>query len=283
MVTILSDTQNWRAPPPGTPPNEELKAFFKDCEKGNETEVAAYLKRWPAFPEVKLFGIEATSLMIAAREGHDRLVKMLLDAGCPIGTQDTDGNTALFYALVQGKVSTVKLLLDEGADLNLRTRFGRTSLMTAVYSGNVELVQFMLEKGQKADERDDYAGNALSQLQWCRNEDFNFAELLVKHGADINAVSQGGHTALSQCVQQSRVKFVRHMLDLGAELRGPFLIDNDEIKKMLADEPGRRESVRLAAIEAVAAKIREREAAIDNAVNGGLVSPLKVRPFRLKH
>jgi ankyrin repeat protein len=220
--------------------------------------------------------------MHAARYGHDSIVKMLLKAGCPVGTQDADLNTALFAAITEGRLSTVKLLLAEGADLSVRPRFGKTALATAVYSGNVDLVLFMLEKGEKADGRDDYGGNALSQLQWCKNEDFNFAELLVKHGADMNAVSQGGHTALSQCAQQGRSKFVRHLLDLGVELRGPFLPHNDEIRKMLEDEPDRRENARLAAIEAAAAKIRDREAAIENAVNGGLASRIQVRPFRLK-
>jgi hypothetical protein len=281
-ITIRPDGQSWPTPPAGAPPESEMKAFLKDCEKGNEAEVLAYLKRWPEFPEVKLYNIEYTSLMQAARYGHDNIVKILLKAGCPVGTQDTDLNTALFAALTEGRLSTVKLLLDEGADLSVTPRFGNTSVATAVYSGNVELVNFLLERGEKADARDDYNGNALSQLQWCKNEGFNFAKLLVEHGADMNVVSMGGHTALSQCVQQGRTSFVRHLLDLGVELRGPFLPHNDEIKKMLEDEPYRRESARVAAIEAAAAEIRDRETAIHNAVNAGLPSSVKVRPFRLK-
>ncbi|MEZ0259606.1 MAG: ankyrin repeat domain-containing protein [Alphaproteobacteria bacterium] len=281
-ITIRPDGQSWPTPPAGAPPESEMKAFLNDCEKGNEAEVVAYLKRWPEFPEVKMYNIESTSLIHAARYGHDKIVKILLEAGCPVGTQDADLNTALFAALTEGRFSTVKLLLDEGADLSVTPRFGKTAVATAVYSGNVELVNFLLEKGEKADGRDSYGGNALSELQWCRNEDFNFAELLVKHGADMNVVSQGGHTALSQCVQQGRTKFVRHLLDLGVELRGPFLPHNDDIKQMLADEPYRRESVRVAAIEAAAAEIRAREKAIENEVNAGLPSSVKVRPFRLK-
>lgn len=281
-ITIRPDGRSWPTPPAGAPPEEVMKTYLEDCEKGNKAAVMEYLKRWPEFPEVKMYNIHTTSLMKAARAGHDDLVKILLNAGCPIDTKDADGHTALFEALVEGRLSTVKLLLDEGADINLRPNFGQTALGRAVYSGNVDLVNLLLERGENADGRDGYGGTALSQLQWCKNEDFNFADLLFRHGADINAISQGGHTALSECVQQGKTKFVRHLLDLGVELRGPFLPHNDEIKKMLEDEPYRRESARVAAIEAAAAEIRDREVAIENAVNSGLPSSVKVRPFRLK-
>ena len=63
-----------------------------------------------------------TPLMIAAVNGDEGVVRMLLDVGCSVDTEtpasshaQTSGWTALTYASVQGHVNICKLLLDRGA------------------------------------------------------------------------------------------------------------------------------------------------------------------------
>ena len=290
-MIIQPDDQGYQQPlPPGSPPVVELRLFMKNCEAGREEEVEAYLKRWPAFPEIKWDNIETTSLMLAARHGHDKVVKLLIDSGCPIHTKDADGNTALFCALYGGRNGTVKLLLDNGADLSLRPRFGNTALMGALHSGDEALVRFLIEKGEKADDRDDYGRNALHSLRWCPNSKVDFASLLVGNGADVNRAAQNGDTPLAECILSNNALTVRQLLDLGADLvdgnKMPILHEakrigvTEEIIKMLEDEPWRREKAQRDAIEAALEKIRARDAAIDASVHNGLTSPMK--PMRLK-
>jgi hypothetical protein len=289
-IIVTMQEQTYEAPlPPGSPPKEELRQFMSDCEAGNEAEVAAYLKRWPAFAEVQWHNIEYSSLMLAAQNGHDKIVKTLLDAGCPIHTKSADGDTALFRALTYGRLSTVKLLLEEGADLSLRApRSGKTGLMTAVYSGSAELVNFMLAIGEKADERDGYGRNALHELRWCNDPENDFAPLLVKHGADVNAKSMNGDTPIAEIMFGLRAKAIRQLLDLGADPEESSVIlakprvNHEEINRMLDDEPFRRERVRQAAVEAELQKVRDRETAIENAVHGGMIRPVKPMRLRLK-
>ena len=288
IITPDGQTPAWKIPR-GSPPLEEMRAFMRDCEAGREQEVAAYLSRWPAFPEIKWDNSNVTSLMLAARHGHDKVVKLLIDAGCPVHTQDADGDTALFCALVEGRLDTVKLLLDEGADLSLRPHLGQTALARAVYSGNEALVRFLFEKGENANTRDKDGYTAIFQLRWCVDKDNNLAPLLVQHGADVNVQTSNGLSPLGEVVTDGRVKTVRQLLDLGANLNVTALHmpllqaaktvrNGEEIYKMLEEEPLRRERAAQAVIDAAHEKIRARDAAIDDAVHNGV----QVKPMRLR-
>ena len=52
-----------------------------------------------------------TALMLAVSHGRLDMVKMLLEAGADINTQDDDGSTALMCACEHGHVDIVKVLL----------------------------------------------------------------------------------------------------------------------------------------------------------------------------
>lgn len=290
-MIIMPDDQGFQPPlPPGSPPIGELRAFMSNCEAGNDKEVEAYLRRWPAFTEPQWDNILTTPLMLASRKGNHKIIQLLLDAKAPIHTRDADGNTALFCALYEGMIGTARLLLDNGADLSLRPRFGSTALMAALHSGSEALVRLMLEKGEKADDRNEYGHNALFTLRWCPNTKVDFAALLVQHGADVNCAARNGDTPLSTCMFNNCAITARRLLDLGADLvdgnKMSILHEakrvgvTDEIIKMLEDEPWRREKAQRDAAEAALEKIRARDAAIESSVHNGLSTPMK--PMRLK-
>jgi hypothetical protein len=60
------------------------------------------------------------ALIAAAWEGHDDVIRFLLDSGANIDRRDSSGNTALNAAVLRGRISTVQLLLSRGANPNLR-------------------------------------------------------------------------------------------------------------------------------------------------------------------
>ncbi|MDQ7977181.1 ankyrin repeat domain-containing protein [Paraburkholderia sp. SARCC-3016] len=69
-----------------------------------------------------------TPLHYAATNGHDDVVKVLLDHSAYIDAGSPNGTTPLMMAARGGHVSTVKLLLDSGADLNVKNQLGLTAL-----------------------------------------------------------------------------------------------------------------------------------------------------------
>src|SRR6202034_4113065 len=58
-----------------------------------------------------------TPLSWAARNGHEAVVKLLLEKGAELETKDNNGRTLLLWAARNGHEAVVKLLLEKGAEL----------------------------------------------------------------------------------------------------------------------------------------------------------------------
>ena len=88
-----------------------------------------------------------TALMAASCEGHNEVVRLLLDAGAETNLAATDGYNALILASRKGHNEVVRLLLDAGADKNLAATDGYTALMAASHNGHIEVVRVLLAAG----------------------------------------------------------------------------------------------------------------------------------------
>jgi ankyrin repeat protein len=113
----------------------------------------------------------------------------------------TIGATALLRASKAGdNPDAVKLLLEHGAHPNLPNVDGITPLMTAAGMGH---------------------GNGASRGKFNTEEDsLKTLPLLLKAGADINAQSADGQTALHSAVQKGWIKVVKFLAENGAALDG---------------------------------------------------------------
>ena len=105
-----------------------------------------------------------------------------------------------------------KALLDGGVDVNAPAfcegSWHATPLWYAVSRGrNYELASFLLNTGSSAD-----------HCLWAAafNEDLAMLDLLVKHGAPLEAVAEG-ETPLLGAVKYSKFKAARFLLDAGAD------------------------------------------------------------------
>ena len=86
-------------------------------------------------------------MMCAALEGRTEAVKALLRKGAGVNAKDSEGRTALMFAVINRHADAVKVLLEHGADVNVKADDGGTALMLAACSGDAESVRALLIKG----------------------------------------------------------------------------------------------------------------------------------------
>lgn len=104
-------------------------------------------------------GADASSsepLTIAAKEGDEGVVRLLLDHGCPVDGRNWDGTTALMEAAINDHCSIVELLLEKGADVHVQDSLGRTALWLALADKSQGAVKLLLDAGSEAKHRDVY-------------------------------------------------------------------------------------------------------------------------------
>jgi ankyrin repeat protein len=69
-----------------------------------------------------------TALHMASANGHARVAKILVDAGCPKDVPNVEGNTPLHYAAIRNHVETAKVLLEGGWKVEVKNLSNKTAL-----------------------------------------------------------------------------------------------------------------------------------------------------------
>ena len=87
-----------------------------------------------------------TLLMKAAKAGNNWELKNLINSGASINLKDSDGWTALMYAVrYQENTSIVEQLIEAGADVKVKNNYDVSALMlAATYNGNPEILRKLL-------------------------------------------------------------------------------------------------------------------------------------------
>ncbi len=90
-----------------------------------------------------------SALIIAALNGNEDFVALLLQFNARIKTADKFGNSPLYYAAAGNYVEVIEMLIKKKADQNVQNRQGLTPLMVAAGEGHLASVQMLLDA--KAD------------------------------------------------------------------------------------------------------------------------------------
>ncbi|KAJ6529244.1 ankyrin repeat-containing domain protein [Mycena capillaripes] len=196
-----------------------------------------------------------TVLATASSLGHENLVRLLIARGADVNARDARDTTALGRAVAGNYEHIVRLLLENGANDSTALEFAlfhceddkiarvllengtdvtgvqvlSTALVAAAYGGQENLVQLLIEHGADLDAPCGEYGTALATSSFCGYE--NIVRLLLQQGADINARGGRYDFALHAAFANSQEQIARLLLDNGADenlpvpIYGTVLID----------------------------------------------------------
>jgi ankyrin repeat protein len=254
-----------------------------------------------------------TPLHVAATQGHQNVVELLVANGAQIDVRAGDGSTPLYLAargehreiaqllldndavmepdiaVMLGDVELVKYYLAQGIDANSKLTKGLSKgdswLITAIgyKHKNTNLIELLLNHGAKVNEKtgtfnfsplhrvaivgykstfvscrdigeiliahganvnaEDKHGN--TPLHWAaRLGHQDIVEILLEYNANVNHKNQGGVSALSEAIQSNHRQVVEYLLSRNAQVNSP---DNDSLTPLLLalNKPENEEIIRL--------------------------------------
>lgn len=122
-----------------------MTALHWAAERGDD-DLAALLGSGADVRAVTRIG-RHTPLHVAARNGHDRIVRRLLEANADVHARTTTGAAALHFAAAAGSTESIAVLLDRGAEIDVREpEWGQTPLMFAAGYGRTDAVRMLLAR-----------------------------------------------------------------------------------------------------------------------------------------
>jgi hypothetical protein len=134
-----------------------------------------------------------TPLWWASRNGHERVVKLLLEKAVNVEARDRGGSTPLLWAARNGHEAVVKLLLEKAANVDARGKDGSTPLWWAACRGQEAVVKLLLEKTANVDAR---GRDGTPLWRAARNGHKGVVKLLLENAANVKARGRDDSTPL---------------------------------------------------------------------------------------
>ncbi|MBQ5384845.1 MAG: ankyrin repeat domain-containing protein, partial [Treponema sp.] len=157
----------------------------------------------------------------AAKSGNDWDVANLLERGADVQLRDSDGWTALMYAVrYQSNMSIVRKLLDAGAYTRVRNKHNATPLlMAADYTQNPQILSALLENRSFNDEE------VFKAFILCITSSFGSdhikeakIKLFVEGGIPVNMVWKGKTPLMYACEYTNSLEVIRMLIEHGADI-----------------------------------------------------------------
>ncbi|XP_067623198.1 ankyrin-3-like [Eurosta solidaginis] len=198
-----------------------------------------------------------TPLHSAANNKQEEVAKLLISYEADINAQDKAGKTPIFYAIQNADLKITMLLLTNRANI----KDCPDLLNIAVKKECIEIVEALLQHNADINASDEYGRTALHFTALSESEDFfgfgfrtnkdpdtnikgEIAKLLLSKGANVDAQTKNGVTALHTATQKGYVKVVEALFKYNANVNCGVKSDitplhfsaqrgNDEISMML--------------------------------------------------
>ena len=152
----------------------------------------------------------SSSLSLAAGEGHEVVVQLLLQRYAIVDLRDEKYTRALSYAARFGYETIVKMLLERNINPNPKG-VGVVPLLEAVKGGYEDVANTLLDYDANPNAIDQGGKTALAYA--CLNRDEKIVRMLLARGIDVNIQDNNGTTALMVAANYGNDNVVKLLLE----------------------------------------------------------------------
>lgn len=156
-----------------------------------------------------------TPFATAAKLGHHRIAELLLRRGAHTEAKNDEGETPLWLAIEGQNAHMVELLLENSAHISTANKTYHALLSIALSPGHCRIFELLLGRSPPIETQDDR--NALLWLAILGQKNHTI-ELLLKHGANIDALDKSGHTMLATAAKSGHHRIAKLLLGYGANI-----------------------------------------------------------------
>jgi ankyrin repeat protein len=158
------------------------------------------------------------------------LIEMLITYGCDVNEVNGWKGSALIQALIAGRQDIAQLLIRHGAQVNAANRQGETALHVACRRKDIPSITFLLENKANVDAKSSDGLTPLLDFTYDRvhpcnaatcetcDEDIEILNLLLKAGADPNAVSNSRRNVIHYVTMKPNARMLVFFAKLGVNV-----------------------------------------------------------------
>jgi uncharacterized protein len=170
----------------------------------------------------------------AAMNGDVATVRALVQQKADVNAVQTDGATAIQWAVYRDDLEMADVLIAAGANIKLANREGATPLYLASLHGSEPMIEKLLQAGGDPNQLGPEGETPLMLV--ARTGNLDAIRLLLDHHADVNAKDKlRGTTALMWATEQSHPEAVKLLVEHGATVSAATNVDSRNSRNNLAN------------------------------------------------
>ena len=191
------------------------RRFFQSVIEDDDRGVLEGIEAGAPLNQVNTDG--ETPLLVAAKRGYERIVRILLDAGANLDTRKAPlFATALYWAVARGHTAIALLLIERGANVAITTAERDGPLLAATRHNHTDIALALLQAGARLNSVDRFGDTPL--LNAITRGNRAVVKALLRAGANPNlAHEDDGRTPLLAAVEGGQRRIVKLLLNAGAD------------------------------------------------------------------
>lgn len=139
LVNINQNNEYFHPTPLSKTADMGLTSFVQELISGGANLDCKSRRKW------------VTPIWRAAKNGHKKIVKMLVDAGADVDLPSIHGSTPLMMAGYKGHLDCMRILINAAADVNKRDERGWSALDHSINTASTSPLKLLIEAGVNVD------------------------------------------------------------------------------------------------------------------------------------